>query len=201
MVFIIVFIFSVWQARRPFSHASNRFSIGTRVQIAYKVSKKKGKNITLSAKISMKKTIFSFIWDKTRFSTIWQWPKKPENKDEKSIFAQMSIQKSESVIYHPAVIWSFGHLVKMISELSKSSTIYKYLIFIYSEQMTHSENGNDHFDLDHFDHNLPHPSSSHIALMLLLCYSYLKWELYGICIGVVYALIQRHFLWFISPSL
>ena len=50
--------------------------------------------------------------------------------------------------------------------------------------MTHSENGNDHFDLDHFDHNLPHPSSSHIALMLLLCYSYLKWELYGIYIGL-----------------
>ena len=82
----------------------------------------------------------------------------------------MSIQKSESVTYHPAVIWSLGHLVKMISELSKSSTIYKYLIFIYSEQMTHSENENDHFDLD------------------------LKWELYGICIGVVYALLQRHFL-------
>jgi hypothetical protein len=49
---------------------------------------------------------------------------------------------------------SFGHLVKMISELSKSSTIYKYLIFIYSEQMTHSENENDHFDLDHLDHIL-----------------------------------------------
>ena len=65
---------------------------------------------------------------------------------------QMSIQNSESVTYHPAVIWSLGHLVKMISELSKSSTIYKYLIFIYSEQMTHSENENDHFDLDHFDH-------------------------------------------------
>ena len=80
--------------------------------------------------------------------------KKPENKDEKSIFAQMSIQKSESVTYHPAVIWSLGHLVKMISELSKSSTIYKYLIFIYSEQMTHSENENDHFDLDHLDHIL-----------------------------------------------
>ena len=91
----------------------------------------------------------------------------------------------------PAVIWSFG---QNDFELSKSSTIYKYLIFIYSEQMTHSENENDHFDLDHFDHNLPHPSSSHIALMLLLCYSYLKWELYGICIGVVYALLQRHFL-------
>ncbi len=60
--------------------------------------------------------------------------------------------------------------------------------------MTQSENENDHFDLDHFDHNLPHPSSSHIALMLLLCYSYLKWGLYGICIGVVYALLQRHFL-------
>ena len=46
------------------------------------------------------------------------------------------------------------HLVKMISELSKSSTIYKYLIFIYSEQVTHSENENDHFDLDHLDHIL-----------------------------------------------
>ena len=30
------------------------------------------------------------------------------------------------ITYHPAVIWSLGHLVKMISELSKSSTIYKY---------------------------------------------------------------------------
>ena len=49
------------------------------------------------------------------------------------------------------VIRSFG---QNDSELSKSSTIYKYLIFIYSEQMTHSENGNDHFDLDHFDHIL-----------------------------------------------
>jgi len=47
------------------------------------------------------------------------------------------------------VIRSFG---QNDSELSKSSTIYKYLIFIYSEQMTHSENENDHFDLDHFDH-------------------------------------------------
>ena len=34
------------------------------------------------------------------------------------------------------VIRSFG---QNDSELSKSSTIYKYLIFIYSEQMTHSE--------------------------------------------------------------
>ena len=49
------------------------------------------------------------------------------------------------------VIWSFG---QNDSELSKSSTIYKYLIFIYSEQMTHSENENDHFDLDHLDHIL-----------------------------------------------
>ena len=47
------------------------------------------------------------------------------------------------------VIRSFG---QNDSELSKSSTIYKYLIFIYSEQMTHSENENDHFDLDHLDH-------------------------------------------------
>ena len=49
------------------------------------------------------------------------------------------------------VIWSLG---QNDSELSKSSTIYKYLIFIYSEQMTHSENENDHFDLDHLDHIL-----------------------------------------------
>ena len=49
------------------------------------------------------------------------------------------------------VIRSFG---QNDSELSKSSTIYKYLIFIYSEQMTHSENENDHFDLDHLDHIL-----------------------------------------------
>ena len=37
--------------------------------------------------------------------------------------------------------------------------------------MTHSENENDHFDLDHFDHILA-TSSSHAALMLLLCCSY-----------------------------
>ena len=49
---------------------------------------------------------------------------------------------------------------------------YKYLIFIYSEQMTHSENENDHFDLDHFDHILATPfflsCSSYVTLMLLL---------------------------------
>ena len=50
------------------------------------------------------------------------------------------------------VIWSFG---QNDFELSKSSTIYKYLIFIYSKQMTHSENENDHFDLDHFDLSFP----------------------------------------------
>ena len=47
-----------------------------------------------------------------------------------------------------------GHFGQNDFELSKSSTIYKYLIFIYSEQMTHSENENDHFDLDHLDHIL-----------------------------------------------
>ena len=34
--------------------------------------------------------------------------------------------------------------------------------------MTHSENENDHFDLDHFDHIL----ATLLPLMQLLCYSY-----------------------------
>ena len=42
--------------------------------------------------------------------------------------------------------------------------------------MTHSENENDHFDLDHFDHILATPfflsCSSYVTLMQLLCYSY-----------------------------
>ena len=59
-----------------------------------------------------------------------------------------------NLLYTPRGHLVICHLVKMISELSKSSTIYKYLIFIYSEQMTHSENENDHFDLDHLDHIL-----------------------------------------------
>ena len=58
--------------------------------------------------------------------------------------------------------------------------------------MTHSENENDHFDLDHFDHILATPfflsCSSYVTLMLLLCCSYLKWELYGICIALAIAL-------------
>ena len=56
-----------------------------------------------------------------------------------------------NLLYTPRGHLVICHLVKM---LSKSSTIYKYLIFIYSEQMTHSENENDHFDLDHLDHIL-----------------------------------------------
>ena len=48
--------------------------------------------------------------------------------------------------------------------------------------MTHSENENDHFDLDHFDHNLPHPSSSHITLMLLLFEMGVIWDLHRNCL-------------------
>ena len=48
--------------------------------------------------------------------------------------------------------WSFGHLVKIVFWLSKSSTINNKYIYYYSELMTESENENDHFDLDHFDH-------------------------------------------------
>ena len=52
-----------------------------------------------------------------------------------------------------ACVGHFGHLViwsKSIFEVSKRH-YNKYYIFIYSEQMTQSENENDHFDLDHFD--------------------------------------------------
>ena len=44
------------------------------------------------------------------------------------------------------VIWSKSFLVVKIRHYNK------YFIFIYSELMTESENENDHFDLDHFDH-------------------------------------------------
>ena len=58
--------------------------------------------------------------------------------------------------------------------------------------MTQSENENDHFDLDHFDLIFATPfflsCCSYVTLMLLLCYSYLKWELYGICIALAFAL-------------
>ena len=58
--------------------------------------------------------------------------------------------------------------------------------------MTHSENENDHFDLDHFDHILATPfflsCNSYVTLMLLLCCSSLKWELYGIGIALAFAL-------------
>ena len=37
--------------------------------------------------------------------------------------------------------------------MSKSATIYKYFIFIYSEQNDTSENENDHFDLDQMTTN------------------------------------------------
>jgi hypothetical protein len=47
------------------------------------------------------------------------------------------------------VIWSFG---QNRFQVSKSSTIYKYLYLYIVSEMTESENENDHFDLDHFDH-------------------------------------------------
>ena len=51
----------------------------------------------------------------------------------------------------PAVILVMVILVKMILSC-QYPPLYINLIFIYSEQMTHSENENDHFDLDHLDH-------------------------------------------------
>ena len=51
----------------------------------------------------------------------------------------------------PAVILVMVILVKMILSC-QNPPLYINLIFIYSEQMTQSENENDHFDLDHFDH-------------------------------------------------
>jgi len=47
------------------------------------------------------------------------------------------------------VIWSFGQNRFLVVKILHYN---KYFIFIYSEQMTQSENENDHFDLDHFDH-------------------------------------------------
>ena len=44
-----------------------------------------------------------------------------------------------------------GHLVKIDFRSVKTDTIIKYIYLYYSEQMTESENKNDHFDLDHFD--------------------------------------------------
>jgi len=56
--------------------------------------------------------------------------------------------------FRGAVIWSFGHLVKIVFANVKIRHYIKYFIFIYSEQNDKSENENDHFDLDHFDHIL-----------------------------------------------
>ena len=51
--------------------------------------------------------------------------------------------------------------------------------------MTHSENENDHFDLDHFDHILATPfflsCSSYAALMLLLFEMGVIWDLHSPC--------------------
>ena len=56
--------------------------------------------------------------------------------------------KTETTLAVILVIWSFGqnHFRDV-----KIRHYNKYFIFIYSEQMTESENENDHFDLDHFD--------------------------------------------------
>ena len=54
--------------------------------------------------------------------------------------------------------------------------------------MTHSENENDHFDLDHFDHILATPfflsCSSYATLMLLLFEMGVIWDLHRIYIGL-----------------
>ena len=49
--------------------------------------------------------------------------------------------------------------------------------------MTHSENENDHFDLDHFDHIL-----APLLLMQLLCYSYTALMLLLFEMGVIWDL-------------
>ena len=49
------------------------------------------------------------------------------------------------------VMMVIGHLVKIDFRSVKTDTIIKYIYLYYSEQMTQSENENDHFDLDHFD--------------------------------------------------
>ena len=48
------------------------------------------------------------------------------------------------------VIWSFGQNRFLLVKIS--TIIINIYIYYYSEQMTESENENDHFDLDHFDH-------------------------------------------------
>ena len=61
------------------------------------------------------------------------------------IFAQ-EIKKSF------AVIWSFGHLVKIVFKC-QNPPLYINILYLYIvSEMTESENENDHFDLDHFDH-------------------------------------------------
>jgi len=43
-------------------------------------------------------------------------------------------------------------LVKIVFTCQNPPLYNKYFIFIYSEPNDTSENENDHFDLDHFDH-------------------------------------------------
>ena len=54
--------------------------------------------------------------------------------------------------------------------------------------MTQSENKNDHFDLDHFDHILATPfflpCSSYVTLILLLFGMGVIWDLHGNCLGL-----------------
>ena len=67
------------------------------------------------------------------------------------------------------VSWrSFGHLViwsKSFSKCQNPPLYINILIFIYSEQMTESENENDHFDHDQNDHAFGEPVLSNKRLL------------------------------------
>ena len=65
------------------------------------------------------------------------------------IFSQFLMQHETTLCGH-LVIWSFGQ--NRFQSVKIRHYIINILIFIYSEQMTESENENDHFDLDQNDH-------------------------------------------------
>ena len=55
------------------------------------------------------------------------------------------------IFFITGVCWSFWSFGQNRFRKCQNRHYNKYYIFIYSEQMTQSENENDHFDLDHFD--------------------------------------------------
>ena len=63
---------------------------------------------------------------------------------------EFSRKKNKSFVAVILVIWSFGQ--NRFQSVKIRHYIINILIFIYSEQMTESENENDHFDLDQNDH-------------------------------------------------